>query len=123
MNDLPETLDQLSARVDALEQRVQDLEEHVLAPARSEMQAATPAAATAPAPDLASGDQIGSTFLLLGKSMLGIAGAYLLRALGESGVLPRLLMAAVAVAYAIGWLVAASRVPPRMHFASALYAG
>src|SRR5205814_3030101 len=59
----------------------------------------------------------------LGKSMLGIAGAYLLRAMAESGVLSRWLIAAVAIGYAIAWLVAASRTRARPRFASALYAG
>ena len=123
MKDLPETLEQISARVDALERRVHDLEEHAPAPARSDIATAATSAVAAPAADLASGEQISGAFLLLGKSMLGIAGAYLLRALAESGILPRLLMAAVAIAYAICWLVAASRVSARMRFASALYAG
>src|SRR5206468_9032390 len=34
-----------------------------------------------------------------------------------------LLIAAVAIAYAIAWLVAASRISARAHFAGALYAG
>jgi len=54
--------------------------------------------------------------------MLGIAGAYLLRALAESSVLPRMVIAAVAIIYAIAWLVAASRTSPRARFAPALYA-
>ncbi len=54
--------------------------------------------------------------------MLGIAGAYLLRALAASGVLPRILIAGLAIAYAIGWLVAASRTKAQARFAGALYA-
>ncbi|HEY2419740.1 MAG TPA: hypothetical protein VGH84_17625, partial [Steroidobacteraceae bacterium] len=81
------------------------------------------ATATAPASDLPSGEQVSSAFLLLGKSMLGIAGAYLLRALAESSALPRLVTAAVAIVYAIAWLVAASRISARARFAGALYAG
>jgi hypothetical protein len=123
MKDLPETLDQLSGRIDALEKRVHDLEEHAPAAARSEIETALASVVPVPAADLTSGEQISSAFLLLGKAMLGVAGAYLLRALAESGVLPRLLIAAVAIAYAIAWLVAASRAAARMRFASALYAG
>jgi len=122
MNDLPETLEQLSARVDALERRVRDLEQGSAAPARFETPASTAAAVLGPGPELPSGEQVTGAFLLLGKSMLGIAGAYLLRALAESGVLPRLLIAAVAIAYAIAWLVAASRAPSRTRLAPALYA-
>jgi len=120
MNELPETLEQLSARVDALERRVRDLEHGATSPARSEVPAAT--AILGPGPELPSGEQVTGAFLLLGKSMLGIAGAYLLRAVSESGVLPHLLIAAVAIAYAIAWLVAASRAPSRMRLAPVLYA-
>jgi hypothetical protein len=51
----------------------------------------------------------GGTFSLLGKAMLGIAGAYLMRALAESSSLPRTAVAAAAIAYALAWLVWASR--------------
>src|SRR6266567_3786052 len=123
MKDLPETLEQLSARVDALELRVHDLEEHAVAPSHSAIQTAAASGVAGSAPEIAPGEQVSGAFLLLGKSMLGIAGAYLLRALAESTVLPRLLIAAVAIAYAIAWLVAASRLAARLRFASALYAG
>lgn len=121
MNDLPETLEQLAARVNVLEQRVHALEQSSTAMAQpAELPAAS--AAFGHAPDLPSGEQVSSAFLLLGKSMLGIAGAYLLRALAESNLLPRLLIAAVAIAYAIGWLVAASRASAKTRFAPALFA-
>ena len=93
-----------------------------LAPAIAPPTPLPAAAAFGAAPDLPSGEQISSAFLLLGKSMLGIAGAYLLRALAESNLLPRLLIAAVAIAYAIGWLVAASRSSGKARFAPALFA-
>jgi hypothetical protein len=122
MSGLPETIEELSARVGALERRVRDLEQGAAASARSAATASTAAAVLGPVPELPSGEQVSSAFLLLGKSMLGIAGAYLLRALAESGILPRLLIAAVAIAYAIAWLVAASRAPARMRLAPVLYA-
>jgi len=115
----PETLEQLAARVDALEHRVHDLEHSPSAIIHSDVQ---PLASAAVPSDLPSGEQISGAFLLIGKSLLGIAGAYLLRALADSSVLPRLLIAAIAIAYAIAWLVAASRLKPGMRFAPALYA-
>jgi hypothetical protein len=119
MNDLPETLEQLSSRIDALEKRVCELE-HV--PAVLAHSASPAAAATlAPAAEVPPGEQVSSAFLVLGKAMLGIAGAYVLRALAEAAVLPRLLVAAIAIGYAIAWLVAASRTPAS-RFAAALYA-
>ncbi len=59
---------------------------------------------------------------MLGRAMLGIAGAFLLRALEEWGALPRPLVAAAAIAYAILWLVAAARVRDERWPASTTYA-
>ena len=61
-------------------------------------------------------------FPVVGKAMLGIAGAYLLRALAESGSLPQLVVVALALAYAGMWLLWAARVPSNIPFASAAYA-
>ncbi len=55
--------------------------------------------------------------------MLGIAGAYLLRAVAESTSLPRFMIAAIAIVYALSWLVASVRVPIEAWFASTVYAG
>ena len=54
--------------------------------------------------------------------MLGIAGAYLLRAVAESSSLPKTAVAAVAIAYALGWLVWASRVKAGDWLAGTTYA-
>jgi hypothetical protein len=54
--------------------------------------------------------------------MLGIAGAYLLRALAESTALPRLPVIAVSIVYAFLWLVPAVRVPAKAWFASVVWA-
>ena len=59
---------------------------------------------------------------MLGKAMLGIAGAYLLRAVEESTSLPKLGVAAIAIAYAMLWLVWATRAPAGAWFASMTYA-
>jgi len=45
----------------------------------------------------------------LGKAVLGFAGAYLLRAVAESGVIPKEPVLVVAVAYASLWMVWAVR--------------
>jgi len=42
---------------------------------------------------------------ILGRAILGLAGAYLLRALAESSALPRLPVIGAAILYAFGWLV------------------
>jgi len=61
-------------------------------------------------------------FPVVGKAMLGIAGAYLLRAVAESGSLPQVVVVALALAYAGMWLLWAARVPANLPFASAAYA-
>jgi hypothetical protein len=112
MNDLPDVLERLTTRLDALEQRVLALEH----PADSAV--ATPIVMTDAAPTLVvhpESDQefqatvSGGIFPVLGKAMLGIAGAYLLRAVAESSSLPKVGVAAIAIAYALAWLVWASR--------------
>ena len=120
MNDLPETLEQLSSRIDALEKRVCELERSPNVFADSASQSAE---VRLPAPaDVPSGEQVSGALLVLGKAMLGIAGAYVLRALAEAAVMPRLLITAIAIGYAMAWLVAASRTPASRRFAGALYA-
>ena len=68
-------------------------------------------------------EQASSVFPVLGGAMLGIAGAYVLRALAESSVVPRQAIAAVAIAYAVAWLVWAARAKAATTFARAIYAG
>ena len=59
---------------------------------------------------------------VFGKSVLALAGAYLLRAAAESGSVPRWLMLVAGIAYASGWLVWAAKTEKRNHFASVVYA-
>jgi hypothetical protein len=119
MNDLPETLEQLSLRIDALEKRVGELER---CPAVSADLVNQPATSALPAAEIPSGEQVSGAFLVLGKAMLGIAGAYVLRALAEAAVLPRLVITAIAIGYAMAWLVAASRTRISQRFQGAIYA-
>jgi hypothetical protein len=53
----------------------------------------------------------------VGKVFLGIAGAYVLRAVAESGAVPRTAIVIVALAYAASWLVWAVRIHPTASFA------
>ena len=119
MNDLPGTLDQLTARLETLEQRVYVLEHPSAVFQESE---------TNPAPIHATVEdrsfaQAGGLFSVAGRAMLGIAGAYVLRAVAESTSLPKLAVAAIAIAYAILWLVWAVRVKATTWFPRAIYAG
>jgi len=57
-----------------------------------------------------------------GRAVLGIAGAYLLRAIAESGAMPKLPVLLVAIAYAGLWMVWAVRTYATSRFASVAYA-
>src|ERR1035441_4253448 len=59
---------------------------------------------------------------VLGKAVLGVAGAYLLRAITESGAIPKLPVLIVAIVYAGLWMVWASRTHAANRFASITYA-
>jgi hypothetical protein len=121
MGDLPGELERLTARLDALERRVDALEHST--------EACSPAPAVeisvvrqAEVAEALPQAQAGGVFSVLGKALLGIAGAYVLRAVAESSSLPKLAIAAVAILYAIGWLVAATQTRPGAWWASTTYA-
>ncbi len=59
---------------------------------------------------------------VLGKAVLAIAGAYLLRAVAESGAAPRSIMLIAGIVYAAAWLVWAVRSHRTSHFASVIFA-
>ncbi len=69
-----------------------------------------------PSPEVPSG-----AIAVLGKAVLGIAGAYLLRAIAESGAVPKLPVLMLAILYAGLWMVWAVRHESDT-FASATYA-
>ena len=121
MDDLPESLNRLATRVEALERRIAALEHPP--------QLSSPAAVTAPvtlpvaqAVEAGTVAASGGVFSILGTAMLGVAGAYLLRAVAESTSLPKLGLAAIAILYAIFWLVWATRAPAGAWLASTTYA-
>jgi hypothetical protein len=98
-------LQELARQVRELSDRVARLEQHAgLAPA-----AETPSPVPSIAPDF--GDP-GALAALFGKALLGIAAAYLLRALSESHYLPFGLGVAIGIVYAMAWLWLASRSNP-----------
>jgi len=118
-------VEQLSERVRELERRVSALE------GQPEKITTTP-----PEPDLAlqrprppatwrgfpPAEVPGGAVPVLGKAVLGIAGAYLLRATAESGVIPKLPILILAIIYAGLWMLWAVRTHTKNRFASATYA-
>ena len=118
-NELPRTVARLAARVEALELRVAALERWPAsaAPAASPEAQPLPHALDNEPPD---SFVAGAAFSVPGRAMLGIAGAYVLRAAAQANLLPREIAAALAIPYALAWLVLAARAPA--WFASAAYA-
>jgi hypothetical protein len=118
-------VEQLSERLRELEHRVSALEGKpasvTLAPAESgSIASATPRPGQEqnfPTPSFPAG-----TLPVFGKAVLGIAGAYLLRAVSETGILPKLLLLIVAIMYAGMWLVWAVKTHATDGFASVTYA-
>jgi len=120
MDDLHDAVAQLTRSLESLERRVHALEHP------SEMQPLVPAQAASPtatahATESLPATQAAGMLSVLGIAMLGIAGAYLLRALAESATFPREAVVAIAIAYAVMWLVAATRPAPEAWFASITY--
>lgn len=121
MDDLLEALARLSERLEHLENRVSALERSSKTANSRPSPAAAPAVGT-PAPEEVALQQDGGVFPVVGKAMLGIAGAYVLRAVAESGTLPQWVVVALALAYAGMWLLWATRVPASVPFTSIAYA-
>jgi hypothetical protein len=139
LDELVLVIDRLISRLDDLESRVAALERPQEArPAEPHhfTTAAPAAASTSPtatgvklavipsaqAHPLAQLSRSSNPMPVIGKVFLGIAGAYLLRALAESGSLPTWAVAGVAMLYAGAWLLAAARAPSPPIFAGASYA-
>src|ERR1039458_5651354 len=129
-------VEQLSEHIHDLERRVSALEGKAAkaAAAPATIPASSPAPATSesfalqrprasetwrgfPGPNVSSG-----ALPVFGKAVLAIAGAYLLRAVAEWGILPKLLVLVVAIVYAGMWLVWAVRTPAANRFVGGTYA-
>jgi len=129
MNYLPENIDGLRQHIESLDRCLERLEsrvdalEHPLAAhwpqPSTEIKAQVAAVVTAGE----SPAQVGSLFSVLGKALLGIAGAYVLRAVEETGTLPRLIVATAGIVYAFLWLIWAARVRGGPRVSSSIYAG
>jgi len=120
-------LEQLSERVRELEGRIAALEHRPEQPIRSEPQPASLPRLERPRPPATwrgfpPAEMPGGTVPVLGKAVLGIAGAYLLRALAESGNIPKLPVLFVAIVYAVLWMVWAVRTYVASRFAGITYA-
>jgi hypothetical protein len=111
----------LESEVRDLARRVSRIEHELgLASSRAAAGAAPVPARAEPA---AEGGPVVPAGLLpvLGRALLGLAGAYLLRALTEGGTLPHRVGVAIGIVYAVAWLVWAARTPAEKRAEAALY--
>jgi len=115
LEQLSEQLQGLERRVAALERRAEESSEPALVPATAEHSVANRRGF--PLIEAPSG-----VVPVVGKAVLGIAGAYLLRALAESPRLPKLPLLFVGIVYACLWMLWAARSHAVSRFASVTYA-
>ena len=103
--DVSSHLEELRARVEELERRLSALEHPRERHSSHGESAAEPAIAHSGSGEAALGQTQPNLFSVFGRAVLGIAGAYLLRAAAESGLLASWLALTLALAYAAAWLV------------------
>ncbi len=116
------SIEQLSERVRGLEERVAALEGQSASGRRASAVAAAPAASEPVGWGRLPSVSSGGTFPIIGRAVLGFAGAFLLRAITESTSFPKLPVLAVAILYACFWMVWAVRTYSSNRFASITYA-
>ncbi len=130
---MPQAVDNVTSAIEQLSERLRALEDRVAAIegqpetssgstqiqfADTQLQQPRPPATWRGFPSV---EVPGGTVPILGKAVLGIAGAYLLRAIAESGSAPKLPVLLVAIAYAAFWMVWAVRTHHTSRFASLTY--
>ena len=119
-SNAPEVLEQVFGRLEELERRVSQLEQRGVLAVPEADQAPIPAellraTKKATAPVRASESfTIGPVVTVAGIALLGIAGAYVLRALAGASALARPLLGYLGAAYATGWAVAGLRASRRL---------
>lgn len=125
VDNVAAALEQLSEQVRKLEHRVAALEAQPVSsipkvePASVALERPRPPATWRGFPPVETPSGVTP---ILGKAVLGIAGAYLLRALSESSAIPKLPVLFVAIVYACFWLFWAVCAHRASRFASATYA-
>ena len=121
---MPQAVDSLTSVVEQLSDRLRDLESRIASLESLALTRHSPQPPTArPAPPRRSLPELESSaraFSTIGKAVLGFAGAFLLRALAESGSVPKLPVLVIAILYACFWMIWSTRTIHR--FASVTYA-
>ena len=115
-------LDELRQQVRDLSNRISRLEESLVVRETSASTREAEPAARPEEPDILSQvPDTTSVLPILGGALLGLAGAYLLRAIAESGVLPSRAVFTLGTLYAVAWLLWAARAPAEQKLATSLY--
>jgi len=126
VDNLTPVLEELSEQLRNLERRVAALEGHAEKSSSTDLQTASIALERPRPPAIWHGfpplESPSAFVTVLGKAVLGMAGAYLLRALAESSAIPKLPVLFVAILYACFWMVWATRIHAASRFASVTYA-
>ncbi|MGA7416177.1 MAG: hypothetical protein WBW33_37250 [Bryobacteraceae bacterium] len=117
IQELVRLVTDLQSRVSKLEER---LDVGVAVPAADLAAAAGPTVEPLETPVSLPGSEIPSNAVaVLGRVFLAVAGAFVLRALAEYGVIPASLGAGLGIIYALVWLFLATRLPAEAKFATA----
>ena len=120
LDETASALERLSEEVKQLECRVRALEDRASQPLPSPSDSL--ALGWQPAPGI-SPSLFAGLIQAFGKAVLGVGGAYLLRAAAESGTVPWGVGAAAALIYAALWLYSSARTRPNRYVAGIVYAG
>lgn len=120
MNNLPECLEEILARLEKLELRVIALENRIdLGEPLGAPKSPGPAMMPIRLPEV---PEAGNLLPVLGRAMLGFAGAYALRALTASTPVLSWPASVVAIAYAFGWLAISAHTRITAAYAKGIYA-
>ncbi len=113
------SLEEVTRQIRELQQRVLSLEQRV---GGSTAELASVPEGVPPVADSSAPSLDAATALpVFGKGLLGIAGAYLLRALTEFGMFPLTVGAAAGILYALFWLVLAARAGAERRLVAAVH--
>lgn len=107
LDEVTAVLERLTLRISELESRVSNLER--AAPSSGSSLRQSPATHDVAAVPQLTMSEYSVSMPAVGRVFLGIAGAYVLRAIAESSPLPQLVFIVVALLYAAMWLVWAAR--------------
>ena len=118
VSELEHAVRALQARIDRLE-GAGSVVENTPAPAAAEAAVPPPVEEATPSP----GVPAVSLIAYLGRTLLVLAGAFLLRAITDAGVLDRLPGTIVGLAYSLVWIVLADRIAARGDRPSAVFHG